>query len=833
MTLDVGGHLGRYEILSHLGKGGMGEVYRALDRELGREVAVKVLHAEFSSDRARLSRFKQEAQSLARLNQPNILTILDVGTHEGSYYVVSELLEGETLHKLLSSRTLSQHDAIGYALKIAQGLIAAHEKGIIHRDLKPENIFVTQDGQVKILDFGLAKLSKFEITSGFDTEGETIPAALTQQGIVLGTIGYMSPEQAQGKNDRVDYRSDIFSFGAILYEMLAGHPAFRAQSNVETLHAIIKEDPPQLSGINSKIDPAVEQVLRHCLEKRPKERYQSARDLVFDLKMLSAGSLPAYGGEAPISTSVKRSGILSGPAEEIRTRPTSAILTSIRQRLGRTLVASGMLVLIVFVAGYFYFTRSNNSNIDSIAVLPFVNVGADSDTEYLSDGITESIISSLSHLPNLSVIARSSVFRYKGQQVDPQAAGQQLKVRAVLMGRVVQRGDNLSIDAELVDVSNNHRIWGEQYSRKLSEVIAVPSEISRGISEKLRSTLSGEEKKRVTKNYTENSEAYQLYLKGRYYWNKRTGEDIKKGIQYFDEAIAADPTYALAYAGLAECYNVIWVYTDIPSKEAHQKAKAAALQALKLDETLAEAHSALSTVKADDEWDFAGAENEIRQAIKLNPNYATAYQRNAEHLSPLGRHAEATASMKHAQELDPLSLIINTEVGGMFVEARQYDEGIDEIRKAIELDKSFFLPHFYLREAYLGKGMYEEAIAEDAIAVTLTGGSPDLAAKRTARLKQAYATAGVRGYWQERLNLAKEALKQDHTLPAIVVDTSPYYIASLYARLGENDQAFEWLQKAYDKRDSDIVYFKIAPQFDGLRSDPRAVDLMRRIGFPQ
>jgi TolB-like protein/Tfp pilus assembly protein PilF len=475
------------------------------------------------------------------------------------------------------------------------------------------------------------------------------------------------------------------------------------------------------------------------------------------------------------------------------------------------------LALVIAAASYFYFRRT--APIDSIAVLPFVSVGVDANNEYLSDGITESIIDSISQLPNLAVIARSSVFRYKGREIDPQAVAKELGVRAVLTGRITQRGDNLSISTELVDASNNHRIWGERYERQLSDLLLVQSDIARDISENLRSKLTGEEQKRVVKRFTENPAAYQAYLKGRYHWNKRTAADLNKSIEYYNQAIAIDPTYALAYSGLADCYLVLPDYTNTPSEEAHPKSKAAALKALELDETLAEAHAALGGVKVDSEWDFVGAENELKRAIEINPNYATAHHYYAQYLSVMGRHEEALKEIKRAQELDPLSLIINAVMGDTYIKARRYDEAIVQLGKTIQMDQNFIRSYRYLGNAYLEKGMYGEAIGAFQTAATLSGEQPEMAAKKATELKAAYAASGARGYWEKQLEYSKDG------------NVSSYGLASIYARLGNKEEALKWLDKAYRERDPYVVYLKIDPQFDGLRSDQRATDLMRQIGL--
>ncbi len=789
MSLSAGTRLGPYEITSPLGAGGMGEVYRARDPRLGREVAIKVLPSSFSQDPDRLRRFEQEARAAGLLNHPNILAIYDIGTHDGSPYVVSELLEGETLRGRLAGGAFTPRKALGHALQIAYGLAAAHEKGIVHRDLKPENIFVTRDGRVKILDFGLAKLTQSESEGSAQTNLPTASAG-TEPGVVLGTLGYMSPEQVRGRP--ADPRSDIFFFGAILYEMLSGKRAFHGDSAADTMSAILKEDPPDLSQTNRSIPPGLERVVRHCLEKNPEQRFHSAHDLAFDLEALSDVS-----ALAPAAQALRRRPIW-------RVRPT-------------WLIAGFAAVLVALVATSFLL-RPRGKAIDSLAVLPFTNASPDPNTEYLSDGITESLINSLSQLPSLTVMSRNSVFRYKGREIDAQAAGRELKVQAVLIGRVAQRSANVSISAELVDVRNNRQIWGDRFNRKVSDIQAVQEEIAREISGKLRQRLTGEEKKRLTKRYTESAEAYGLYLKGRYHWNKRTGEDIQKGIGYFQQAIEKDPTYALAYAGLADSYAILSEWSGLPSSETFPKAKAAALKALEIDDTLAQAHATLASI----DWDFSSAEKEYRRAIELDPKYPTAHHWYSLLLSNLGRHEQAIAEAERAYELDPLSPIISNVRTAAFYFARQYDRAIEAGRKTVELDKGFSPALLDLGFALEQKKMYPEAIAEFEEAVRLSGRG----IQAVAYVSHAYAVSGRR---EEAMRLIEElkgwAERGYDPLASI---------ALVYAGLGQNDEAMRWLEKAYQARSAWLIFLalKVSPRWDALRSDARFQDLLRRIGFP-
>jgi serine/threonine-protein kinase len=768
----------------------MGDVYKARDPRLGRDVAIKVLPGSFSSDPDRLRRFEQEARAAGMLNHPNITAVYDVGSQDGAPYVVSELLEGETLRARLAGGAFTPRKALGHALQIAHGLAAAHEKGIVHRDLKPENIFVTKDGRVKILDFGLAKLTQAESGSSAATD---LPTAGTEPGVVLGTMGYMSPEQVRGKP--ADPRSDIFSFGAILYEMLSGRRAFHGDSSADTMSAILMKEPPELSQPNHEISPGLERVVRHCLEKNPEQRFHSAHDLAFDLEALSDVSTPtpALGGQRAVA------------------RPRARVLMG----------AAGVVALVALAAAVLWL-RPRAGTIDSLVVLPFVNAGGDPNAEYLSDGITESLINTVAQIPGIRVVSRASAFHYKGKDVGAKTVGRELGVRAVLTGRIVQRGNALSIRAELVDARDDTHLWGEEYNRRLSDILAVQEEIARDISGKLRQRLTGEEKKRLTKRYTENAEAYGLYLKGRYHWNKRTAEDIQKGIGYFQKAIGKDPTYALAYAGLADSYVLLNEYAGLPSRETFPKAKAAALKALEIDDTLAQAHATLAFVHEFFDWDFSAAETEYRRAIELDPKYPTAHHWYSLLLSELGRHEQAIAESERAYELDPLSPIISNLRARVLSLARQYDRAIEVARKTLELDKGFVPAVTILGLALEHKKMYPEAIAEFEEAVRLSGRS----ILTVTLLGHAYAVSGRR---EEAMRLIEELKRwSDRGYDTLA------NIALVHAGLGQNDEAMLWLEKAYQARSARLIYFslKASPSWDALRSDARFQDLLRRIGLP-
>ncbi len=767
MALTPGARLGPYEILAPLGAGGMGEVYRARDTRLDREVAIKVLPEHLAQDPKALGRFEREAKAVAALSHPNILAIYDVGKDQGISYAVTELLEGETLRGRLTHSGLSPRKAIEISVAIADGLAAAHSKDITHRDLKPENIFLTSDGRVKILDFGLARWNP-----PVSDQGATADAP-TESGTIMGTVGYMSPEQVRG--EPVGAASDIFSLGCVLYEMVTGNKAFGRRTVPESMSAILRDDPPPLD------DPELQRIVIHCLEKNPRERFQSAHDLGFALRSI--------GGE-----------------------------TRRAHRLPRAMwsAAAAALLLVAVVA---YWVGRPGQAIDSLAVLPFANVGGDANQEYLSDGITENLINSLSQIPKLRVVPRSLAFAYKGRETDPRKAGRELSVRAVLMGRVMQRGESLNIQAELVDVAEVSQLWGRQYERKFSEIIPVQEEIAKEVSEKLHLRPTGEEQKRLTKRYTENPEAHQFYLKGRYLWNRRTAETLKRAAEYFQQAIDKDPGYALAWAGLADCYAVYSTFAVLPPRDAIPKAKEAASKALAIDDTMAEPHATLAFVNTTYDRDWTGAEREFKKAIEINPNYSTAHHWYSFYLGATGRLDEAIAEAKLAQDADPLSLIISSSAGYTFHLARRYDQAIEQLRKTLEMDPNFHPAHWYLATFYDQVARYEDAIAECQKALSL-GGDPGVLGV----LGHVYAASGKRAEALRVLAELKDLSKRRYV--------DPSDIALVYVGLGDKPQALEWLEKAYEDRSYRLTWIKVLPQFDSLHRDPRFQDLLRRMGLP-
>jgi serine/threonine protein kinase/tetratricopeptide (TPR) repeat protein len=844
MTLAPGTQLGRYEIRSLLGAGGMGEVYLAQDTSLNRRVALKVLPAELASNQDRMRRFKQEATAAASLNHPNIAHIYEIGEDAGSNFIAMEYVDGPTLREKIHEDQEELPKLLRILQHVAEGLAKAHDAGIVHRDLKPDNIMITSDGHAKILDFGLAKLLEPQ-TSMSHVSGEepTILQPQSTPGLILGTMGYMSPEQAQGKTKEIDHRSDIFSFGCILFEAITGQKAFAGKDQIETLNKIIRELSPPITAFNPDAPADLQRIVRRCLAKDPDQRYQNIKDVAIELKEVrrelqereintTIPSLSSGAGEARTMWQSEATRLQSQPntaesPQSASTRASSAeyIVNGLKQHKAATIIG-GLVVLVLAVAVTFgirsyLHAKETEVAVESIAVIPFMNMSNDANAEWISDGLTESIINNLTQLPNLRVIARSSVFRYKGRETDPLAVGKELGVRAVLTGRLMQRGDTMLISAELVDIRDNKQLWGEKYERKLADMLSVQREIAREITNNLRPTLSGMEQLRADKQYTANSEAFQLYLKGRFYWNKRTSADFQKAIAFFQQAIEKDPNYALAYSGLADTYALLTAYTNEPARQVMPKAKEAALKSLALDDKLAEGHASMGQIAAYYDYDFATAEREYRHAIELNPNYAPAHQWLAEHLAAMRRFDDALSEIRRALELDPMSVIMNRIYADILVDARRYDEAIEQYKKAIELDPNFSTSHYFLGRAYEAKGMYDQAVAEYTRSQGLAMVPPDV----LARTNEVYKKSGWKAYVQT--NVDQLATRPDRNrIP-------PFVIAAFYARTGQKDEAFAWLEKGYEERDFRMTLLSVAFEFDSFRSDPRYTELVRRMGLPE
>ena len=830
--------ISHYRILSRIGVGGMGEVYLAEDARLGRRVALKLLSQQSREDEDRLRRFEQEARAASALNHPNIITIHEIGSAKGSRFIAMEFVEGETVRQRLRRENMSVREAVDVAMQVAGALAAAHRIGILHRDIKPENIMLRPDGIVKVLDFGVAKLTeKFaEFVSGAqpagaeDGEVKTLGLVTTEANIVMGSPNYMSPEQARALP--VDARSDIFSLGSLTYEMLTGKMAFKGATVSDVVVSILEREPTPLTECLPEAPVKLQKIVARALAKDLAKRYQTIADYFEDLKRIhrrldfetgldESARLPVSGEALPTGPQAQRTVaeliVRSDPVSKVRATSSAAyIVGEIKQHRRGFMLASIIALLLVAVLYYFAFS-TRALPIDSIAVLPFVNASSDPNTEYLSEGLTESLINNLSQSRSLKVMSRNAVFKYKGRDADPSAAARELKVHGVVTGKIIQLGDNLSINVELIDSRDNTQIWGEQYNRRIGDLFTLQEQIAKDVSEKLQLKLSGEDQKRVTKRYTDNSDAYQLYLRGRFYWNKRTEDGMKKGSEYFNQAIAKDPNYALAYAGLADCYALLYEYSAAPSSDLYPKAKTAALRALELDDSLAEAHTSLGAAY-EYEWNWNEAEKQYAKAIELNPNYETAHHWYSAYLIARKRFDEAIAESRRALDLNPLSLIINTALGRALHCARRYDEAIEQLRKTLDMDSNFAEAHFHLALAYEGKKSYDDAIREYEKYIELSG---DKSMK--AWVGRVYAESGRK---QQALKVLAEVLELSRRAQPPL-----FAVATLYAALGDKDRAFEWLERVHAERNYYVVFLNSDPALDGLRGDPRFIDLLRRIGL--
>jgi len=729
----------------------MGVVYKAEDSKLKREVAIKFLPRQIAATEEPRKRFKIEAQAAAALNHPNIATIyaieeVDGPRGDGEMFIVMEYIIGRELKQLLiNKRQLTIDKVLDYATQIAEGLQAAHEKGITHRDIKSSNIMITEKSRVKIMDFGLAKTAS--------------NLQLTKEGMTLGTVAYMSPEQTQGIG--VDHRTDIWAFGVVLYEMLAGEQPFKGDYEQAIFYSILNEEPQNVSDLNPSVPTKLIDVVAKALQKELADRYQNMGELITDLKKSFAGP------ETQISKSAGQE----------------------KQDL-------------------------------AVAVLPFADLSPQKDQEYFCDGMTEELIDALAKIEGWRVVSRTSVFAFKGKEQDIRTIGEQLNVSHALEGSVRKAGNRLRITAQLINVDDGFQLWSEKYDRELDDVFAIQDDIARMIVDKLKIEVSDTKEEYLVKRYTENLEAYNLYLQARFHLNKRTEEGSKRGILYCEQAITLDPQYALAYAALADCYIMLGFQGFLLPNEAIPKAKAAAKKALAIDSSLAEAHTSLACILAVYDRNWTESEKAFKRALELKPNAATAHYWYALwYLLPNGQFDSYQAEIKKAQELDPLAQVLNTGIGWQFYFARQYDQAIAALKEVLELDKDYIFAHDILAQAYEQKGVLEEAIAESEKAAALSE-------RRTlslGTLGHVYTAAGKLEEANSVLDELKELSKQKYV--------SAYDVALVCAGLGDADQSFEYLEKAYDEHNGWLNFLNVEPRFDNLRSDPRFAALLKKMGL--
>jgi serine/threonine-protein kinase len=825
-----GKQIANYTIVHKLGSGGMGEVYLADDIRLKRKIALKLLPPHFTVNPDRVRRFEREAQAASALNHPNIVTIYEIGQSDSAHFIATEFVDGKTLRQMMNEKPLKLSETLNVVIQVAGALMGAHAAGIVHRDIKPENIMVRSDGYIKILDFGLAKLTEQQTT---ETESETPTLLQSNPGLVMGTVQYMSPEQARGK--KVDARSDIWSIGVVLYELLAGRPPFSGETPSHVMVSLMEDELPPLSSFVD-VSPELDRIVTRTLRKKVRERYQTASDLAHDLKSLKQelqlearlkGFLDAVPRSKEGNTAAQSSSFSVGFATDTVTeqspktsphpRSSAGYLVKHIKRHKRAMALVAIAIVIAVMGVYLYASRrttiaSTNEAIDSVAVLPFVNVNNDANVEYLSDGISDSIIGSLSQLPNLKKIsALNSVLRYKGKQTDPQTVGRELNVRAVLIGRLTLRGDEVLISTELVDVKDNSRLWGGQYNRKVSDVRLLQSEIAQEISQGLRLKLTSEEHQRLAKTSTTNAEAYELYLRGRFYRRDRAGDQNAR--DYLERAIKKDPNYAPAYAQLAYTYFGA-VYSDSPNRtEALERMKWAAQKALGLDDTLGDAHAALALTIAD--WSVRSSE--FQRALELDPNSADVHGIYALHLWGHQRIDEALLHIKRAVELDPHSQALRVDLGKILYSAGQRDQALEQYRKALDLNPNYGNAYKLLASYYLAEGRYEEAIeAAEKMSVNV----PNNKLNGRAFLSYTYAVAGKRAEAEKILQELQAEAKQNH------VGSDKF--ALIYTGLGDKDRAFEFLKKGLEE--SNVLPHAIAvlPEWASLRTDPRFEALLQQ-----
>ena len=821
MSLASGTQLGRYEIRSKIGQGGMGQVYLATDTELHRKVAIKILPENLATNEQRLRRFVREARAASALNHPHILTIHEIGSTGNTKFIATEFIDGETLRERIRGTPLPLIEILEIAIQVTSALAAAHSAGIVHRDIKPDNVMVRRDGYVKLVDFGLAKLTAApEIDA--DPEAPTREMINTADGVAVGTANYMSPEQASGTD--VDGRTDLWSFGVVLYEMTTGRLPFTGTNQNQIIAEILSNKlPPPPSRYSGELTPELERIIIKALAKDKDERYQTAKDLHVDLRRLKKQLESRVTTEDSEDAKQSRKTVQATVPQRDKLGQMSGRLHAVSGY--RAWGAGAILLLAIAIVGFSLWNFRTNSptprHIESIAVMPFKNESGNPELEYLADGITETLISTLSQVPNVNVKARSSVFRFKGRETSATDLGKELNVQAILYGHVAQRGNQFALNLELVDAATENALWNSQYTRNETDLITLQNEIARDVVGKLKATVSGAAEPQLSKQYTANIQAYHLYLKGRFYWNKRTAEDLRRSIKYFQDAISSDPNYALAYAGLADAYNFLGAFgiAATPPKDAMPEAKAAALKALEFDEKLSEAHASLAFVKFYYEWQWQEAEKEFRRAIDLNPNYPLAHQWYSHLLMASGRTDESIAQAKSALELDPLALPTNMNYGWQLFFAGRYDEAIDQLRKTLEMEPNFAQGHWALGLALEQKKMFAEAGTEFQKAAALSESN----ATYIAALAHSSAASGKKS---EALKLLSDLNRRSGEY------VPPYWMAAAYAALDEKNLALDWLDKAYQERSGGIVWLKVEPKLNPLREESRFKNLVQKV-FPQ
>jgi len=817
----LGRQIGPYSTQKKLGSGGTGEVYLAHDNRLGRRVALKLLDPGLIDDSVSRTRFLREARLASSLDHPNICTIHEVGEAEGRPFIAMQYVEGETLRQVIGGRPLALDSLLSISLQVADALAAAHAQGIMHRDIKPGNIIVTPQGQAKVLDFGLAKLLERE-----EAEAET---HLTMTGAVMGTPASMSPEQARG--EQADHRSDIFSFGGVIYEMATGHIPFKGKSRADVISALLKDRHTPAAELNEEIPARLSAVIDRALAKEPADRYQSMGEMISDLRQVVAEA----GGLDQLFSS---SGVPRGVVPLVPLRRLS-LLTVFGHRIPKRLAMALLGIMAVALVGlalviYRSWTQQPlpaaqskaeqpgpGTPFQSIAVLPFKPLVAGSRDEALEMGMADTLINKLSGMKQIIVRPISAVRKYANLEQDAVAAGREQRVDVVVDGSIQKSANKVRVTVRLMKVADGRQLWTETFDEKFTDIFAVQDRVSERVVGLLAVKLTGQEQSLLAKRYTDDAEAYDFYLKGRYHLNRLTDDGFMKGRDYFQQAIDKDPNYALAYAGLADAYNRLSGFNALPPREGFPKARAAAMKALELADRLAEAHTVLGAVNLFYDWDWSGAEREFKRAVEINQSYSDAHQMYSYYLSAMGRFDEALYEMRRAQELDPLSLVKIAGIGEILYYRRQYDQALEQYQKALEMDPNSGFTHWLIGNVYVRKGRYVEAIAEYQKSIPLSGNSPD----EPASLGYAYGLSGKRREAHQVIDELKKRSERSYIPPTL--------IAIIYTGLGEKDQAFAWLDKAYNERDGILVLLKVEPMFDSLRSDPRFADLLRRVGLPQ